>query len=79
MHAEDDYADRLVALHNLRGRLDAVEQWHRDIHDDDVGIGLGGHAHRLAAVACFAHDVDAGLLFEKEAEALADYAVIICQ
>ena len=58
------------------GRLDPVEDRHRDVHHDDVGLELAGQAHGLAAVAGLGDHRHAGVL-ERPADRLAQELVIV--
>jgi hypothetical protein len=40
------------------GRLDAVDPWHADVHEDDIGAQPLGQAHGLLPVGRLADDLD---------------------
>jgi hypothetical protein len=46
------------------GRLEAVEQWHADVHQHHVGSGAGRRLDRLEAVGRLGHDRQVGLVVE---------------
>ena len=46
---------------NLPGGLKSVEERHRDVHHDDVGVQGGNLCYRLVAVFCLADDLDIAL------------------
>ena len=58
------------------GRLDPVEDGHRDVHHHDVGLELAGQAHGLAAVAGLGDHRHAGVL-ERPADGLAQELMVV--
>ena len=55
VHAEDDNANALILPDDLRGCVQAVEQGHPDVHDDDVGMNIASQPYGFAALGGFAH------------------------
>ena len=76
---EDEHFGFWTFPADLPGRLQPVERWHRNVHDDDFGLQAFGHLHRLAAVFSLADDGHVVFGFEQSAEALPDYGVIVRQ
>ena len=58
------------------GGLDPVEDRHRHVHHDDVGLELGGQADGLAAVAGLGDHRHAGVL-ERPADGLAQELMVV--
>ncbi len=56
--------------------LDSIDVGHRHIHEDDVGLQLGGEAHRLFAVGRFAHYLEA-LVGHRSPQTLAEHPMIV--
>ena len=66
-HGQDEHArggQGRVAADARRG-LDAGEDGHLDVHDDDVGAQLGAAGHRLGAVVHGRHDAHVGLRLQQ--------------
>ena len=62
---------------NLLHGFDAVQEWHRDVQDDDVRLMLGGLPDGFAAVARLGDDGPVRLGFEDIPEALPHERVIV--
>src|SRR5262245_62560200 len=77
MHAQDQQADRRQATHDLARGLDAVQERHADIQDDDVGLKSERFLDSLTAVAGLGDDFPPGLLLENLAEPLTHQRVIV--
>ena len=60
------------------GRLHAVEDRHRHVHDDHVGMELAREAHRFAAVSGLGHHRHPGV-FEGAPDRLAQELMIVCE
>jgi hypothetical protein len=50
---------------------------HDEVHEDDVGLKLGGPRHRLLAIGGLTDDLDAVLELEERAQALAHHRVVV--
>jgi hypothetical protein len=60
-----------------RGRLQPVQPWLGDVHQDDVGAAAAGDLDRCEAVPGVAHDLEVGLVLEDGAEAAADDRLVV--
>ena len=79
VHREHDAPGSSVPVARIEpGGLHAVHLGHRHVHQDDVGLELGGQAHGLLAVVGLADDVEA-LVGQRAAQALAQHAVVVGQ
>jgi hypothetical protein len=58
-------------------RLDAVEHGHVEVHEDNVGVELGGKLDRLLAVPRAAGDLDALVELEGERQRFHEERVIV--
>jgi hypothetical protein len=55
------------------GRLDSVDLWHLDVHQDDRWVQPLGHGDGIEPVAGFRHDFDVLLAGEQHPEARPDH------
>ena len=78
VRGKDEHLGAGTGGEDLPRGLEAVEQRHRDVHDDDVGPERG-QLHRLPAVVGFADDLDLAVGKEQGAQALADDRVVVGQ
>jgi hypothetical protein len=60
------------------GRVQAVEDGHAQVDDDDVGLVQPGQGDRVGPVAALAHDLEPGL-GEQVAQGLAEPVVVVGQ
>jgi hypothetical protein len=60
--AQHHHLGRGPAVLDEPGRVQAVEDRHAQVDDDDVGLQLPGHGDRVGPVAALADDLEAGLL-----------------
>ncbi len=79
VHGEDDHLRLREEAAELTRRLDAVQERHRDVHDDDVREGAAGLLDRLLAVLGGADDGDPLMRLEQGENAFADDRVIVGQ
>ena len=77
MHAEDDDGDVWVFLDDAAGGFDSVEAGHADVEDGYVGFLAGGEFDGFGSVGGFGYYLEAGLAFQKDAEASAHHGVIV--
>ena len=61
----------------LAHRADAVAPWHHQVHQDHVGVELGGALERLVAVGRLADDLEALLEREERPQPLAHDRVVV--
>ena len=59
------------------GRLDPVQLRHPDVHQDHVGLELGGQTHRLGAVLGLADDLEVRSRLDDQPEAAADERLVV--
>ena len=59
------------------GRLDAVDDRHQQVHDDDIGPQLGDEGDRRRAVGGLADDLEVVVQAEEVAHAAADHRVVV--
>src|SRR5262245_18311358 len=79
VHRQDEDLRALVPLHDLAGRLDAVQLWKRDVHHDDVRVHPLRHVDGAPAVPRLPDDLDLVVGFEDAAQPLAYDRVVIDQ
>ena len=60
MHAQNDYAGRMVHLARARRNLDAAQLRHPDVQDNQVGSMLLAETRRLQSVTRFSDHRQAG-------------------
>src|SRR3954453_700260 len=60
-------------------RLEAVDARHRDVEDDDVGVRLGDAAGGALPVAGLPHDLEVGLLLERDADEVAHLGHVVAE
>src|SRR5262249_33815964 len=77
VHREDEHAHAVGALHDLVGRLDAVQARQPDVDHDHGGTQSLRRLDGAAAVAHLATDLDLGIGLENLAQALAHYGVVL--
>src|SRR5947209_8568069 len=78
VHGEqNDFCTRRDPV-NLSDRSDAVHDRHCQIEDRDIGLILLRQTNSLEAVGSFSHNLEV-LAFEKHADALAYYGMIVCK
>ena len=73
----EDHARRVLHAHQVHGRLEAVHARHADVHQQHVGVELGGHFHRLGAVGGLADDGIAADVGDQLAQPLARQFLVI--
>ncbi len=61
----------------MKGRFDAVEIGHADVHDDHIGLQGFCQGDGFAAVVGFADDCEIGLLLDEETQAAANEFVVV--
>src|SRR5262249_41603302 len=66
-----------MPLQNLRRRIDAVEERHNDVHDDNGRSQLFGKFNRLMAVRRFSHHLCLLDSSEQEPQAFSHHVVIV--
>jgi len=79
MHAEHDDAGGGRLFKDGLSGLNAVEERHGDVHNNDVGRQRGRKGDGVAAVIGFADDFEIGLALEESAEAGAHDGMIVCE
>ena len=75
---EHQYARIRIAVDDLRDRLDAAHDRHRQVHHDDVGLELGGERNGGPAVCRLARDLEP-LALEQPAEPAPEERVVVYQ
>ena len=78
MHAENDHARRPVELLRARGHLDAVQFWHPDIENQQVGPMLLAESHRLETIGGFSDHGETRLL-QQTSQSAANDAMVVSQ
>ena len=63
----------------LPRRLDAGLVGHLQVHEDDIGLELGGQGDRLGAAGCLAHDLEIGRRRQQRAQAMPKDGMIVSQ
>ena len=77
MHRQKNDLGRGARLFELADRVEAAQDWHRNVRDNDVGTQfLGGVDHR-AAVADYSDKFE--LVFQQASQPFGDDRVIISQ
>src|SRR5690242_9541466 len=66
-----------AGLQNLPSRLNAIDTWHLQVHQDHIRLQRGRQVNHLLARGCFPDDLDIGCRCEQGAHALAEERVII--
>jgi hypothetical protein len=77
VHGEDEDFGSWKGLVNATSGLDAIEERHADIKDEDIGLQLDGFVDGLAAVGGFGANLPTSVRFEECTEPGADDGVII--
>lgn len=67
-----------IRAENLSGGMDAIEDGHREIEDDKVGLQLARHRGGLPAVNSFATNFPARMACEQRSEQVADDGAVVC-
>src|SRR5688500_4422575 len=79
VHAQDEHTGLRQPANNLARCLDAAQQRHGYVEDDDVGLQCEGKTYRFASVRRLAHNFPAFLRFENLAQALPHNRVIVAE
>jgi hypothetical protein len=64
-------------LHELTGGVQAVEEGHPNVNDDNIGLELLGHFNRFTAVGSFAAYFPALTLLQERTQASAYNFVVV--
>ena len=77
MAGEDQHLDARMVGSNLVERFKPTSTWHREVHDDDVGISLLQERQCGCAVTCLAHDLKIVFARKQRSNTGADHRVIV--
>ena len=77
MHGQENHAHVRQVLLELDERVDAVERWHRDVGDHEVGLEFLRRTHHGAAVLDDGGELE--LVGEQALQSLGDDAMVIGQ
>jgi hypothetical protein len=79
IHAENEDRCLRRVPEQLRSCLNAIELFHRDIENSDIGLMPLGGLNRFQPGRDVIYDIEPGLLFENASKSLAKQVVIVCK
>ena len=79
MRGKDENFRRRDGFENLTGGLKAVQERHRDIHDNDIGAKSLGQLHRFPSGLGFGDNFDIAIGLDEEPQPLAHDGVVLDQ
>ena len=79
MRGEDEHLCGGDGLENLAGGFQAIQLWHRDVHQHHGGMEFFDQGDRLAAILSFADHLHIVFQFEHPAKPLAHNHVVFRQ